>query len=289
MMTTDATLVSKSEFLLCLARAFAIPQAPESLELLRDALPEDLAELASDCGYDIDEPLSDYRAAMAGLPDGDRLLVIYSRLFLVPGDRHPSLNTGAYLDGTVAGGSVTAMETCYGRCGLEKDDGVQDLPDHLSIQLEFVARLLAAESQARITGAAPPPIAAGEFLATFVARWIGPFRADLEEAGRRFKLVDNPYRHLARILESAVRTEVALHPIEAAPAPAVDPEIARLRSQLSGKPITEEDVAIIRARLAADGLPSDHVAIPVDDRDRIMGLSTMVPPAAPSHRMASPG
>jgi putative dimethyl sulfoxide reductase chaperone len=288
-MTTDATLMSTSEFFLCLARAFAIPQAADSLELLRDALPEDLAELASDCGYDIDEPLSDYRAAIAEIPDANRLLVIYSRLFLVPGDRHPSLNTGAYLDGTVAGGSVTAMETCYRRCGLEKDDGVQDLPDHLSIQLEFVARLFADESQAGITGAAPPPIAAGAFLACFIARWIGPFRADLEEAGRRFKLADNPYRHLARILESAVRSEFALHPAEAAPAPTLDPEIARLRSQLSGKPITEEDLAIIRARLAADGLPSDHVAIPVDDRDRIMGLSTMVPPAAPSHRMASPG
>ncbi|MFB1490206.1 MULTISPECIES: molecular chaperone [unclassified Thiocapsa] len=281
--------MSTSEFFLCLARAFAIPQAADSLELLRDALPDDLAELASDCGYEIDEPLSDYRAAIAEIADTDRLLVIYSRLFLVPGDQHPSLSTGAYLDGTVAGGSVTAMETCYRRCGLEKDAALQDLPDHLSIQLEFLARLFAAESQASITGEAPPPIAASEFLSSFVARWIVPFRADLEEAGRRFKLADNPYRHLARILESAVRAEVTLNPIEAAPAPAIDPEIARLRSQLAGKAITEEDLAIIRARLEADGLPSDHVAIPVDDRDRLMGLSTMVPPAAPSHRMASPG
>ncbi len=288
-MTTDATLVSTSEFFLCLARAFAIPRAVDSLELLREALPEDLAELAADRGYDIGAPLSDYRAAMAGIPDGERLLVIYSRLFLVPGDRHPTLNTGAYLDGTVAGGSVTAMETCYRRCGLEKDEAVQDLPDHLSIQLEFVARLLAAESRARITGVAPPPMTASEFLLSFVARWIGPFRADLEEAGRRFKLADNPYQHLARILESAARTEATRHPAVAPQPPAVDPEIARLRGQLAGKPITEDDLAIIRARLAADGLPSDHVAIPVGDRDRIMGLSTMVPPAAPSHRMASPG
>ncbi|WP_296808093.1 molecular chaperone TorD family protein [Thiocapsa sp.] len=281
--------MSTSDFFLCLARAFAIPQAAESLELLRDALPEDLAELATDCGYEIDEPLSDFRAAIAAIPDANRLLVIYSRLFLVPGDRHPSLNTGAYLDGTVAGGSVTAMETCYRRCGLEKNAAVQDLPDHLSVQLEFLARLFAAESQACITGAVSPPIAAGEFLASFVGRWIGSFRADLEEAGRRFKLADNPYRHLARILERAVRAEVALQPGEAPPAPTIDPEIGRLRSQLTGKPITEEDLAIIRARLAADGLPSDHVAIPVDDRDRIMGLSTMIPPAAASHRMASPG
>lgn len=288
-MTTDATLMGTSEFFLCLARAFAIPRAADSLELLREALPEDLAELASDCGYDIDEPLSDFRAAIAEIPDGNRLLVIYSRLFLVPGDRHPTLNTGAYLDGTVAGGSVTAMETCYRRCGLQKDEAMQDLSDHLSIQLEFVARLLAAESRARITGAVPPPMTASEFLTSFVARWIGPFRADLEEAGRRFKLADNPYRHLARILESAVRAEATRHPAVAPQAPAIDPEIARLRGQLAGKAITEDDLAIIRARLEADGLPSDHVAIPVDDRDRIMGLSTMVPPAAPSHRMASPG
>ncbi|HSO82439.1 hypothetical protein [Thiocapsa sp.] len=33
----------------------------------------------------------------------------------------------------------------------------------------------------------------------------------------------------------------------------------------------------------------ESAAIPVDDRHRVTGLSTMVPPAAPSHRMASPG
>ncbi|WP_200388613.1 TorD/DmsD family molecular chaperone [Thiocapsa imhoffii] len=288
-MTTAATLVSKSEFFLCLARAFATPQAPESLALLREALPDDLAELALDCGYDIDEPLLDYRAAIAEIPNRDRLLVIYSRLFLVPGDRHPSLNTGTYLDGTVAGSSVTAMETCYRRCGLERNATVQELPDHLSIQLEFIARLLAAESQACLTEAAPPPLAAGAFLTTFVAHWVGPFHADLDEAGRRFKLADNPYRHLARILKRAVRTEVASNPIEAPPAPVIDPEIARLRTQFAGKPITEADLAIIRSRLAADGLPCDHVVIPVEERDRIMGLSTMVPPTAPSHRMVSSG
>jgi TorA maturation chaperone TorD len=286
-MTPEDTLLSKSEFFLCLARAFAIPDSPDALALLRDALPEDLGELARACDYEIGDALMAYRASIGAIPDQTRLLVVYSRLFLVPGDRHPSLNTGAYLDGTVAGGSVTAMETCYRRCGLEKDERIQDLPDHLSIQLELVARLFATESHARITGAAPPPIAAGEFLASFVARWIGPFRADLEEAGHRFKLADHPYRHLARMLESAVHGEVAVNPIEAAPAPVLDPEIARLRGQLAGKPITEEDLAIIRARLAADGLPSDHVAIPVDDRDRIMGLSTMTPPSPPSHRMAS--
>jgi hypothetical protein len=49
--------------------------------------------------------------------------------------------------------------------------------------------------------------------------------------------------------------------------------------------MTEEDLAIIRARLEADGLPSGHVAIPVEARDRVMGLAAMTPPAPPSHRI----
>ncbi|MCK7578174.1 MAG: hypothetical protein MZV65_22165 [Chromatiales bacterium] len=69
--------------------------------------------------------------------------------------------------------------------------------------------------------------------------------------------------------------------------PEPDPEIARLRRELAGKMIDESDLAIIRARLAADGLPSAHVAIPVEARDRVMGLSTMTPPAVPTHRMAT--
>ena len=288
MVDANDNRLARSDVFLFLARAFAPPRDPEALGLLREALPEDLAELAALGGYDLTAPLDGYRAAIAAVPDAERLLVLYSRLFLVPGEPHPSLNTGVYLDGALAGGSVTALQTCYRRCGLEPGADVRDLPDHLSIQLEFLAWLLAAEARSEQAGSEGPPIRADEFLARFVAGWVEPFRVDLEAASRRFEIPDNTYVHLARLLEAAVRAEVErVGVIEDETQPELDPEIARLRRELTGKTIDESDLAIIRARLAADGLPSDHVAIPVESRDRVMGLSTMTPPVVPAHRMAT--
>ncbi|MEY6430848.1 molecular chaperone TorD family protein [Thioalkalicoccus limnaeus] len=286
-MSQHDILSSKLDFYLCLARAFAIPDSADALPLLREALPADLAELAPTCGYPIDGALHAYRQTMAKVIDHEQLRVAYSRLFLVPGEPHPNLNTGAYLDGTLNGGSVTALETCYRRCGLERDRDFHDLPDHISVQLEFVARLFAAEAQALEAGTARPPIAVDEFLARFVARWIGPLHAEIEEASRRFRLSEHPYLALTEILRQAIVAEVGLDDTAVHPDPGPDPEIARLRSQYAGRTLNEADLAIIRQRLAADGLPTDHVAIPIDERDRTMGLATMTPPAPPNRRLAS--
>lgn len=284
-MKGNETTLAKAEFYLCLGRAFATPDAAGLYEALRDALPADLEDLWTCCEYPFPEAPAEYRRAIAAVSDPQQLLVMYSRLFLVPGDRHPSLNLGAYLDGAIGGGSVTDLETCYARCGLHKDGGFQDLPDHIGAQLEFVAWLFASEAGASEQGTALPPIRATEFIARFADRWIGPLRADIEEASGRFGLPGNPYLALARLLETAIRVEVGINPPQTTTDATIDPEIARLRAEFTGRQITEEDLAIIRARLEADGLATGHVAIPVDARDRTMGMATMTPPAAPSHRI----
>jgi putative dimethyl sulfoxide reductase chaperone len=285
-MTSNDCAFAKAELYLCLARAFAVPSEPGTRQSLAEALPADLQALALATGYPIAWATNALRDAMARVPDSERLLVMYSRLFLVPGEAHPSLNAGAYLDGALGGGTAAALEECLRRCALEQDQGFRDLPDHLSVQLELLAWLFAAEAAGVPPGADPPRLTVHELLGRFVGRWVGPFRNDLDASSRRFGLPDNPYLVLARVLETAVLHEVRQAPPVPAvqTAPALDPEIARLRSQLAGRTLTEEDMAIIRQRLAADGLPHGHVAIPVDERDRTMGLSTMVPPAAPSHR-----
>jgi len=279
----NRSALSKAELYVCLARAFAVPDRPGAWEALRDALPADLAELAEPCGYPIADAAAELRDAMAGIADDERLLVVYSRLFLVPGDAHPSLNAGAYLDGALAGASVAALEECYRRCGLERDAGFRDLSDHVSVQLELLAWLLAAEAQAAADGSQPPPLTSAELLHRFIARWAGLFRRDVEQASLRFALPGNPYLVLARVLETAVGHELRLAP-PAAPVQTLDPEIARLRRELAGRVLTEEDMEVIRQRLAADGLPFGHVTIPVDARDRTMGLAAMTPPETPSHR-----
>ncbi len=280
-MSDSQTALAKADLYLCLARAFTTPTDAAFLAALRDDLPPDLSDLAVQLGCPIESALADYRAAITAVVDAEQLLVLYSRLFLVPGDHHPSLNTATYLDGALAGGSLTMLERCYARCGLEPRRDFHDLSDHLSAQLELVAWLFTAEAKA----GGEPPMRAAQILSQFVARWAGPFRAELHAATMRFRLDANPYLHLARVLEAAVLHEVG----EALSAPAahsgVDPEIVRLRSECAGRELNAEDLAIIRARLAADGLPSDHVAIPAEARDRTMGLATMTPPAPPSHRL----
>lgn len=284
-MDTHRQARSRAEFLLCLARAFAVPNRPGAWEALRDALPEDLTDLAAECGYPLPTAARDLRAALSGIADGERLLAVYSRLFLVPGAPHPQLNVGLYLDGALAGGTCQALLDCYRQCGLAPDADFHDLPDHLTLQLEFLAWLLLREADGEA-----PPLTALDFMRRFVARWIGPFRQDLEQAGERFALPPdrNPYLALARMLETAVDHELrqaGLAATETLPTAASDTGIARQRRQRAGQPLTETDLAFIRQRLAADGLPHDHIAIPLEDRDRVMGLTARQPPAAPSHRM----
>ncbi|MEA3641789.1 MAG: molecular chaperone TorD family protein [Lamprobacter sp.] len=304
-MTDDAMALAKTEFFLCLARAFTTPGDSGFLAALREDLPLDLDELGAQLGYPLQPALADYRAAITSIADAEQLMVLYSRLFLVPGDHHPSLNTGTYLDGALAGGSLTMLERCYARCGLERQSGFRDLSDHLSAQLELVAWLLTAEAQSGggpavsaepAAGGEPavsaersqhvePPMRAEQILSQFVVHWVGPFRAELETATGRFRLAANPYLHLARVLEAVVRHEVGEDLSAQTRDSGIDPEIARLRTQFAGRELGEEDLAIIRARLAADGLPSDHIAIPEESRDRTMGLATMTPPGPPSHRL----
>ena len=171
-MNSNQRYQAKAEFFLCLARAFALPEnKPAILAAFKEDLVHDLAELGTACGYPIGEAVANFAKAMASVADAQSLRVIYSRLFLTPGDKHPSLNTGAYIDGSVGGGSVTAMATCYQRCGLEKQETLHDLPDHVVVQLEFVAWLYAAEAEGDVS----LPMRAEDFISTFIERDLPQF------------------------------------------------------------------------------------------------------------------
>ncbi|HRP23206.1 molecular chaperone TorD family protein [Thauera sp.] len=274
--TDQQTLIDKASWYLCLARAFTIPESPAQFEALRDFLADELAELGLLQGEACQASLRAFRAAMRSVDRLQALKVRYARLFLMPGDTHPSLNTGAYIDGAVGGGSVRAMETCYARCGLEKHGDLRDLPDHISVQLEFLAWLYAAEAEGQ-----PLPMRGDEFMQAFVARWATALRRDLDAAVDRFALGADPYAALARLLEAVVAAEVASSAQVADPAqPGVDPEIARLRSHFAGRRLDASDRAVIREKLLADGLPVDHLAIPIEDRDEAMGMVSLIPPEA---------
>lgn len=204
-------------FYLCLARAFLPPQEPAAYDAIKLHLADDLDELAGLLGVRAGDALHELRGAIEAVPDRLALLQLYSRLFLAP-PAPVRVNTGAYLDGAVAGASVTALEACYRGCGVERAERFHDLADHVAVQLEFVS-LLFARAAERDSAAASvePAMAPGDFLASFVRHWLPAFCADLEEATRAERIPANPYLHLARILHAAVAQQT---PLVSTPAPA---------------------------------------------------------------------
>lgn len=275
MVPGNTALTSRAEFYLCLARAFLPPHTDNDHSALAVYLADDLADLAGEIGYPISETLAQLRAAFGALPEPLALRQLYSRLFLTP-PTPVALNTGRYLDGVVMGGSVQAIENWYRRRGLERTESFHDLPDHVTLQLEFVAHLFAgaaAASQAgEDAGARQLEAEARAFLAAFVARWLPGFCAALERTHAEHRL-PAPYLHLARILRAAVERDATIGAprTEAAPATATVTPIA------ASGPTPAQLQEIARA-LATHGQSVEHLGVPLAARDAALGLTRLAPP-----------
>lgn len=194
-MTQKAT--DRAAFYLCLARAFLPPQDPGAYDAIKLHLADDLGELAGSLGYPARDALGELRNAVAAIPGHLALLQGYSTLFLAP-PAPVTLNAGRYLDGAIMGRATVAIEKCYRDAGLDRAGSFHDLPDHVSLQLEFVAHLCASEA----TGSTLA-VNADDFLASFVRYWLPPFVAALERAGAQ-KAPAGIYLCLARLLQFAV-------------------------------------------------------------------------------------
>ena len=196
-----ANPADRAAFYLCLARAFLPPQEPAAYDAIKLHLADDLGELAVTLNYPAANHLGDLRQAVAQVSDHLTLLRGYSKLFLAP-PVPVTLNAGRYLDGAVMGQATVAIEKCYRDAGLDRAGSFHDLPDHVSLQLEFVAYLCAAEAAGG--GSA---MKAGDFLASFVRYWLPPFVAALEAACTK-EAADRVYLCLARLLRIAVDHEL---------------------------------------------------------------------------------
>lgn len=278
-MSQDANNSSdRADFYLCIARAFLTPTDETSFDGMRELLPADLEELDQVLGYGIVEPLAAYRSEMSRVDSANALLRTYSSLFLAP-PAPAHINTGVYLDGTIGGGSVAEMEQAYRACGVERAEDFRDLSDHLGVQLEFVAYLYAREAAGEATGQETGlPLKGGHFLHAFVDRWLPGFMADLEKAAAERELAANPYLPLARILARAVARDAAPHP-DAKPRSRVERALDKARAAHAGREINEADLRKIEAILKEKGLATDHLAIPVGERDAAQGWQSKVPPS----------
>lgn len=272
-------LHEKAEFYLMLARAFLTPMEPAHFEAMTEMLAEELADLDSSLGYGIEPQLPALRAALSRLSTPEDLLVEYSRLFLQP-PREATLNACLPLDGAMMGGTVAEIEDFYRHYGVERGDHFKDLPDHVSVQLEFVSYLYgrAAEGIGQGEPDSEAEKAAGHFLHQFVSRWVPHFEQGIEKAGKKLELKANPYLPLARILAVATAHDAAANPDWVREKKRVDVAIETARRNYAAKGITPEALADIERKLREHGLGADHLAVALDRRNEALGLTAKTPP-----------
>ncbi|MFY9315331.1 MAG: molecular chaperone TorD family protein [Burkholderiales bacterium] len=192
---------AKAEFFVCLARAFQPPGTPAARNAFAHDLAGDLAELAGEAGYELGPRLDRFAAHSV---DAERqLLEDYSALFLVSPVPVP-LNAGLYVDGGLLGRMTQAMLERYREAALEPDTHFHDLPDHVTMQLEYVAVMFSRAAEGDYAAAAR----AREFLDQFVLAWLPGFMRALRAASERIPAA-RAYGALAAILEATAQREAA--------------------------------------------------------------------------------
>lgn len=194
---THTGAMAWSDLFLCLARAWLAPPPDLAARTWCAALADDLDDLGRELGLDLSTDVRALRAHAGAADDRDPWLVAYSRLFLVP-PVPVTLNTGIYLEGSLGGAASQMMQSCYRSAGLEPSVRFLDLPDHVAMQLEFVAALF--ERAARADPDAPRQ--ARDFLAAFVDHWAQPLRKACESAAASHPEA-NVFAAVARVVESA--------------------------------------------------------------------------------------
>ena len=202
----QAALLDRADLLFCLARAFLPPPDNWSVCDWAQPLAEDLTDLGGALGIDMSELLQALdaectrwaEAARRNDGSADPWLVEYTRLFLMPPVVVP-LNTGLYLEGTIGGAAAQMMLSCYETAGIAPSEAFRDLPDHVAMQLEFVARLLEREARGDIDGRAM----ADEYGREFIHAWAGPLEQACQAAASKAPAA-HVFAALARLLRQVV-------------------------------------------------------------------------------------
>jgi len=143
--------------------------------------------------------------ALAFRPPEDRsseLALAYTRLFLGPQKPLAYPYESVYVEGQLGGMTCGQVTRCYAEAGLKLMSSMREMPDHISVELAFMAHLAAQEEQA-------PDQAKlwrqrqRRFLLDHLARWLPMFWQNVENSPA------HPYyREAARSLRDLVERDL---------------------------------------------------------------------------------
>ncbi|RDB43734.1 hypothetical protein DU490_06060 [Halomonas sp. DQ26W] len=274
-------LLSAAEFSLCLSRAFLAPQTGVTLAELQGPLLEDLRSLAETLPTLSTERLEALSQALAALTDTQQLILGYSRLFLMPPAPAP-LNLGTYLDGAIMGQSTQSILALYRRHGLEQDAAFRDLPDHLSLNLQWLAWVYSEAMEAREAAkdATPAMTDAATMLHDFTVPALSGVRRKVTQAAQDettlpwrllVELIHDQLTHDLARLKSAlpslatqainapgqVKATAGAESFEASEAPRETMTCRSCGESFESDPV----IAEMRQRLTTAGVSADHLAV----------------------------
>ncbi|MGC2857698.1 molecular chaperone TorD family protein [Novispirillum sp. DQ9] len=276
---------SLADLTLTLSRALRPPLEPAMFGAMRDYLAEDLADLSAELGFSFpDHELAAFRAAMAQVPDHLTLLQLYSQVFLVPPLLVPPY-VGLYLDATVLGRSVDDLRRMYHAHGVAHAQQVGELPDTLSVVLEFLSVLYRKDEEAAREDV-------GKLLAGYLRPAVRMMMGRMAQVDVSEVCAANPYRPLldlaGRFLWHGDVPAIAAAPAKAAPAPVVErPEDAQTCRVCGESFLQGVELRNMRKVLRKKGIDDDFLNVCPKCRTSEMGLVEVMPPEIRRHSWRS--
>ncbi|MEE8350616.1 MAG: molecular chaperone TorD family protein [Rhodospirillales bacterium] len=172
--------IERSRLYDLLATVFRHEPSPEFLSHLK--APE-MADALSNAGIDLGEELEAEKFADLA----EALAIEYTRLFFGPG-KHISPHESVQLkrgSGILWGAETSAVHSIYHAAGFELGESETNIPDHLSVELNFLSLLASQESQAwadqDLDCAAESLHLQHDFISQHLGKWAAAFCAKVTE------------------------------------------------------------------------------------------------------------
>ncbi len=129
----------------------------------------------------------------------------FTRLFVGPG-KHIAPYESAQLEGALWGAATAKVAAFIESCGFRYRSDFQDMPDHISVEFEFMKELIGREAEA-LERDDPDAVTAcrrtqAVFLEQHISRWVPQFCDQVADAAAL-----PVYRDMARLTADFIRSE----------------------------------------------------------------------------------